>query len=237
LTALTQTNAWGPDVSHWNPVAHWEQLAASGATIFGAKVSDGATYADSSFHTHRDGFRAQPNFLLGIYYHFARMTGPADQQARRLVELVGDMEPRERLCLDFEEPSLCGLMGSALRVQATAWIDLFMQTLLDGACSTRRPFLYTSQRVWAMIGNPSWTLADEVDLWLPRYSASMVPPLVPNPWNTWTLWQFSDGNVPSSIVPGIGACDTSVFAGDVAALARYMAGGGTASGPIPQAQS
>ena len=72
------------------------------------------------------------------------MSGPADQQAHRLVELVGELGPRERLCLDFEEPSFCGLQGQSLKDQALPWLDTFFQTLLDGACVAKRPFLYTS---------------------------------------------------------------------------------------------
>lgn len=229
----TNGNAWRCDASHWNPVKDWAALAASGATIFGAKCSDGATYADSTFQQHRDGFRGQSSFLLGVWFHFARMSGPADQQAHRLVELVGELGPRERLCLDFEEPSFCGLTGQALKDQALPWIDLFFQTLLDGACVAKRPFLYTSDRIWRTIGNPNWALASEVDAWIPRYSANGTPPIVPSPWSHYTIWQCSDGTTPASIVPGVGACDTNVFCGDVAALSRYLAGDGTASGPTP----
>ena len=228
----TGTSAWGCDVSHWNDVKDWGKLTASGATIFGAKCSD-AAYADSTFQHHRDGFRQRSEFLLGVWFHFGRMSGPADQQARRLIELVGELGPRERLCLDFEEPSFCGLMGQSLKDKALPWLDLFFSTLLSGACAAKRPFLYTSQRIWQTIGNPAWTLADEIDLWLPRYSASMFPPLVPTPWTVWKLWQCSDGTIPPSVIPGVGPCDTDVFAGDVAALVRYMAGDGTASGPPP----
>ena len=227
-----QTNAWGIDVSHWHPVKDWAKLIATGASFFAAKATDGATYVDSSFAAHRDGARAQP-FALCIWYHFARMTGPAADQVKHFLDVAGPLQPNERVCLDFEEPSYGALTGVALQSQVICWIDEFMQALLDGACSDRRPFLYTSDRIWRAIGNPGWMLASEVDLWLPRYSVGMMPPAVPAPWNTWSLWQWSDGTTPPSIVDGVGPCDTSFWRGDAASLARYMAGEGTEPGMAP----
>jgi lysozyme len=228
----TQTNAWGIDVSHWHPVKDWAKLLATGASIFGAKATDGDTYVDSSFAGHRDGARAQP-FKLCIWYHFARMTGAAAGQARRFLGVVGELEQNERVCLDFEEPSYGALSGAAIQGPAIHWIDEFTQTLLEQMPS-RRPFLYTSDRIWRAIGNPGWTLAAEVDLWLPRYSSKMVEPAIPAPWNAWTLWQWSDGVTPPSVVDGIGPCDTNLWRWNAADLEAYMAGRGTFVGPVPK---
>jgi GH25 family lysozyme M1 (1,4-beta-N-acetylmuramidase) len=54
-------------------------------------------------------------------------------------------------------------------------------------------------------------------LWLAQYGPTAVVP--PN-WSTWTLWQYTDGNVgpePRS-VPGVGGCDRDQFNGDENAL-------------------
>jgi lysozyme len=217
--------AFGPDVSHWSPVKDWSQLVGSGASIFGAKVSDGGTYVDSSFTTHRDGFRAQSTLKLAVYYHFGRIVSPssAAAQADHLVDVVGELQPNERLCLDLEAGSWGPLLPTDIRRQGLKWIDDFFSRLLDGVCKSVRPLIYTSDRIWHAMGNPAWTLASEVDLWAPRYSPAMDEPALPYPWSAWTLWQWSDGKTPANDVPGIGTCDTNVFRGDVAALEQYLA--------------
>ena len=162
---------------------------------------------------------------LAVYYHFGRIVSPssAAAQADHLVDVVGELRPNERLCLDFEAGSWGPLLPTEIRRQGLKWIDDFFSRLLDGVCKSVRPLIYTSERIWSALGNPAWTLASEVDLWVPRYSSAMDEPVLPYPWTVWTLWQWSDGRVPASDVPGIGACDTSAFCGDVAALEQYLA--------------
>src|SRR5207245_11465390 len=53
--------------------------------------------------------------------------------------------------------------------------------------------------------------------WLAQYSPTAVVP--PN-WDTWTLWQYTDGAAgpPPHDVPGAGLCDRDKFNGDEPAL-------------------
>lgn len=206
--------AEGIDVSHHKPVRDWSALSASRVYFIGVKATEGTTYLDPTFKLHRDAFRSSP-LHLAIYYHFARPGDPV-HQAERFMDAVGPLQANERLCLDLE-----GSGPTENPTHALAWLDAFYETLMDGACSDRRPFIYTSKRIWRMIGDPAWDLASEIDLWAPRYSRA--EPELPSPWKRWTLWQYSDGESPDVLVtPGVGRCDRNVFNGDVDDLVKFV---------------
>lgn len=206
--------ARGVDVSKWKPVTDWNALKASGITFVGLKATEGNTVVDSTFRGARDAFRAT-GLTLGIFYHFAR-SGRADHQAERLMDLAGPLKDNERLALDFE------VMTTENPEDGLAWIDLFMATL-GKSYPDRRHLVYTSKRVWRMIGDPAWSRGNEVDLWSPRYNAQGVEPALPTPWAQagWTFWQWSDGDFPVNVTPGIGKCDSNYFRGTDADLATY----------------
>lgn len=197
-------SAWGPDVSHWHPVASWVDLMASGASFFAAKATEGNTNTDQTFAVHRGGARAQP-FALCVWYHLARQGDP-QEQAQRFLDVVGPLRANERLALDTERSSFVD----------ARWIGAF----LDCLPADRRTILYTSNAVWQGMGNPPFPRAAGVDLWLPRYGSAKEP-VIPPPWSEWKFWQYTE----SGQVPGVqGPCDTSVFAGELAELEAYAAG-------------
>lgn len=175
----------------------------------GVKVSEGAGFVDPQFANNRMGVRGQP-FELVTYYHFMRPGNPA-VQAQRLCDLVGQLRGNERFVADFEDDSN-GKPAVDLK-----FVDAFYVELMKGVCFDRRPLIYTSGRIWEQLGNPTWDLASEIDLWAPRYGVK--EPECPKPWPRWTLWQYSE----EESVPGVNApCDASVFNGDIAALRTYM---------------
>jgi len=203
--------ARGFDVSGWQPGGDFSKAYASGLRFVGVKATEGQTVLDKTLRAHRDGLRQQP-FLLGIYYHFVRSGNP-EKQAERFMDAVGPLRDNERVCCDFEVLPIPEHPADNL-----AWLDTFYETLMHGVCSDRRPLIYTSARIWRMLGNPEWDLASEIDLWAPRYSTT--EPVMPAPWRNagWTIWQNAD----DAPVPGVaGHCDVNYFRGDDAALAAY----------------
>lgn len=206
------SRALGIDVSHWKPVVDWAAVAASGVRFVGIKATEGLHGVDAALHAHRDGFRQQP-FTLGVYYHFARSGSPR-AQAEQLLTAVGPLEPHERLALDFE------VTTTAVPEDGLVWIEEFLAEL-NTAYADRRHIIYTSKRIWRMIGDPAWPGANNVDLWCPRYNASGVEPSLPKPWSAWTVWQWTDGDFPQHATPGVGRCDANWFRGDDVALADY----------------
>jgi len=209
------SRATGIDVSHWKPVKNWLELYDSGVRFVGVKATEGGSFIDPKLRYHRDEMRRHP-FTLGIYYHFAR-SGPANRQAERLVDAVGALRDNERLCLDFEVLPIPG--GGDANLD---WITAFMRVLRHDV-PDRRPIIYTSRRIWRMMGDPLWEMSGDVDLWAPRYNAQGVEPAMPRPWKDcgWSFWQWSDGAFPLHVTPGVGKCDANYFRGDDAALEEY----------------
>ena len=215
------TLAIGPDVSHWRPVKSWTQLLADprNPAFIGIKSTQGLDFVDGTLKAHRDCFRTSP-LLFATYYHYAR-SGSAKDQAHRFMDAVGPLKPNERLCLDLE------VSPAPTPAAVIEWITEFYGELMGGACTDRKPLIYTSDRVWQEVcGNLPWTLADDVDGWFKRYSERMLEPGLPPPWAkaSWSFWQWSDGDVPPSSMAGIGPCDTNYFKGTVTDLANYVMG-------------
>lgn len=229
--ATQPPGAHGPDVNGWHPVKDWGALAASGATIFGAKATEGNRTTDKTFARHRDGVRDWP-FALAVYYHFARAGNPREQ-ARRFCDVVGTMEANERMCVDFEGKEAKDLVCGPDAAANLRWLGEFLDVLIDVAPG-RRPLIYTSGRVWSLIGDPAWEYGAAVDLWAPRYSDGVKQPKLPSPWRArgWTIWQWTDGTILPNAYPGVGPCDSNVFAGDEAALRRYATGAAEPSAAV-----
>lgn len=209
---------WGPDVSHWKPVRDWVALAASGATFFGAKATEGAHAVDDQFERHRDGFRANcPTFTMAIWYHFFHAETDPSTQAEHFADVVGPLQPRERLCCDFEGKSYSSVPLPQMRAFGLRYLDAFYTRLESlGVLAGSRPLIYTSDQHWQVIGNPAWPRADGMDLWVPRYHLPdpAAPTQLPSPWATWQVLQYTDGDQGiHQEVPGVGFCDCNVLAG------------------------
>lgn len=217
---MTNIRATGFDVSHHDPVLDWDKAFAdpSKPLIVGMKATQGATFVDPKLADHQVGFRGKP-FALGIYYHFATPGDPV-QQAKHLsqtVQLVGNLESHERLCLDLETGGPTGPGGPTLD-----FLSRFYGELMGDACGGSRPLIYTSKRQWDdLVGGLPWSLSSEVDLWVPRYGSK--EPEMPTPWKDvgWKIWQNADGTAVAHSIDGVGPCDGNVFCGDEAALRAY----------------
>jgi len=220
-TVTTDGKIWGPDISKWDPVKDWGALAASGARFFGAKATEGTSYTDPTFKANKLGFRQSPNFTIGVYYAFLHIEKSPKDQADLLIKAVGDLEPRERLCADFETKSYENVDPDVVKRHGLEYLDQFYAHLdASGILNGSRPLLYTSYRHWLVIGNPTWERAKFVDLWVPRYHMPnpMPPDKLPAPWANWKVFQWTDGGEPPRgtgiyhNVPGIGCCDVNFVA-------------------------
>ncbi len=209
--------ARGVDVSHWHVVKDWDVLKKSSISFIGIKATEGNKTVDSALAQHRDGARAA-KFDMAIYYHFAR-SGDAKAQANRFMAAVGPLLPNEFLCLDLEvlvaDPNLM-----------LKWLDDFYSTL-NARYSDRRHFIYTSKRVWNMFGNPLWPSSSRQPfLWAPRYNGNGDEPAMPAPWTSntrgWAIWQWTDGETPAYVAPGIGPCDANLWFGDQSDLLDWV---------------
>lgn len=205
--------ARGIDVNHFHYLADPGAAFDSGVSFVGAKATQGMTFLDPRFYTNRSAMRSQP-FVAGFFYAFA-VPGDPVAQANRFLDVIGEFRDNERACLDLEDDK------TGKPAVDLAFATAFFGELLKDA--SRRPLLYTSDRIWQQLGNPKWELAARVDLILPRYG--LIEPVVPKPWRdlgrSYSFWQYSE----SLAVPGIsdGVCDASFFNGDVDALKAFVA--------------
>jgi len=208
---------WGPDVNHYHGVRDWTALATSGATFFGAKATEGAHTVDDQFERHRDGFRAHcPNFTMAVYYHMFHAEKDPATQAYHFADVVGPLQPRERLCCDFEGASYRNMDLGVMRLHGLQFLEAFYARLDSlGVLEGTRPLIYTSDQHWKVIGDPAWPRASGIDLWVPRYASPepQPPKILPSSWAAWQILQYTDGDKGiHQDVPGIGFCDCNVLA-------------------------
>ena len=192
------------DISHHNANPDFQQARAAGILGVIHKATQGLTYKDPMYLTNRQ--KALDAGLLWGAYHFGDGSD-GTSQADFFLSVVNP-DPRTLMVLDFE-PNTQGPTMS-----------------LDGARAFvnevnvkvgRFPGLYSGSLIKDQLGSKKDPVLAQCFFWLAQYGSTAVIP--PN-WPTWTLWQYTDGNLgpqPHS-VGGIGNCDRDKFNGDVDAL-------------------
>jgi lysozyme len=203
----------GPDVSSYQGQPDWGRVHRAGFQFAACKATEGLTYTDPTFARNWQQIKAQG--MVRIAYHFAHADPGRDPraEAQHFLNVVKDRGGTANgiPALDIEAG---GLSGISFRRWVNAWCAEVQKHWRAG-------LIYTGAWFWNPRGGGSpprdWRL------WVSGYTGS--PPQV-NGFGSWTLWQYTDGRYgpqPHS-VPGIGACDISVFNGTTAAL-RAFAGG------------
>ncbi len=199
----------GPDVSHYQSEIDWAEVKSSGASFAFMKATEGHTFVDPTFATNWAGSRAAGIAVRGAY-HFGHPGSDATAQAEFFVKTVGVVGPGDVVVLDIEESD--SVSPSAV----AAWCTSFLEQVTElTALPASRVVVYTGAWFWdPQAGGASM---GEHPLWVSGYTAE--PPM-PNGWDNWTFWQFTD-RLPVPGVPGSGTSDYSVFAGDEAALEAF----------------
>jgi hypothetical protein len=185
----------GVDISHWQEGPFdWEAASKAGVKFVVHKVTDGTVFLDEKYEPRR--VRVADAGLVWGGYHFARpekSTGAKQAQffLSRLLPMPGDLRP----VLDLERTG--GLNPKRLGAWAQDFVDEVKLRL--GV----EPIIYTPFNLPARMG----------PLWVARYSDTNKPPRIPKPWQSYDLWQFSDGvfGHPST-VPGLGHVDGNTLA-------------------------
>jgi GH25 family lysozyme M1 (1,4-beta-N-acetylmuramidase) len=198
----------GIDVSRFNGVIDWAQVAGSGVRFAFVQASRGSGIdctvkpldcgADPLWAANAPAARAA-GVRIGAY-HRAFATGATRAEAKAdagaeaavFVAQVGRV-PRGDLLpvLDVESP-FTGLTPGRLR----AWIQTWMKRVHKGVGV--KPIIYTNATSWAATGNTTKFAAGH-PLWVAQWQVAK-PTLVPAAnWGGrgWTVWQFtSSGSVP-----------------------------------------
>jgi len=174
-TVQEPTEMRGIDVSKWQGVIDWVQVAESDVEFAIIKATEGTTYVDPYFVANWDGARAAG--VLVSAYHMLWPTLSAEKQAAHFLATLGERNADLPLALDVEKAG-SGNIGAVVE----AWLVKVAEA--DG----RKPFIYTAQAIWnKTVGMaPGW---HEYPLWVADYDAAS--PAMPAGWDTWTCWQHS----------------------------------------------
>jgi peptidoglycan hydrolase-like protein with peptidoglycan-binding domain len=193
------------DISEFQPnISDAAYLAWSKAAVIRAMY--GSTHDDRAWYggARRDGLHAAGIAFLGIYQYLVA-TQDAAVQAHALVNLLGNLRPREKLICDLEE-------GPASQ-QAARWRQ-WSAVITSAYGRAAAPWLYSGVDFAASAGvSPQWAAAYQDG----------------EPAGEHLLWQFTDAYP----VPGVGTADCNRFHGTIDDLAALgWQGMGTAT-PAP----
>jgi lysozyme len=192
------------DLSHHNGTVDFGALPQ--AEILGVihKATEGVSFVDPLYATNRAAATAS-GFWWGAY-HFGT-GGDGVAQAEFFLNAV---QPGQNhvLVLDFEAN---GQRSSMSLAEAAAFVTHIQKT------TGRWPGLYGGHYLKGLLGNRRDPVLANCWLWLSQYGPT---PVVPSNWETWTLWQYTDGRLgpPPHEVAGLGPCDRDRFNGDLAGL-------------------
>jgi lysozyme len=210
------------DISHHNGNIDLTKAHAAGIVGVIHKATQGTTMTDNMYQQNRQ--KAQAAGLLWGAYHFASAGDGAAQADFFLSKTNPD--DKTLLVLDFE-PNGNSTMTLA---QAKAFVTRIQQV------TGKFPGFYSGSLIKQQLGGkPADPLLSQCFLWLAQYGPA--PTNIPATWPTWTMWQYTDGNMgpqPHS-VDGIGNCDRDQFNGSLEALqqlwgvAEAAVGGGVTS--------
>jgi lysozyme len=192
------------DISHHNGNPDFQQAAAAGIVGVIHKATQSTGFTDNKYLANRQ--KALDAGLLWGAYHFGT-GGDGAAQADFFLATVNP-GPDTLIVLDYE-PNTQG---------ATMSLDDSRAFVSEvNAKLGRFPGLYSGNLIKEQLGNNPDPILAQCFFWLAQYGSNAVVP--PN-WPTWTLWQYTDGNLGPDphTVPGIGACDRDKFNGDLDGL-------------------
>lgn len=194
------------DLSHFNTVSSFETVKGDGIVGVLHKATQGTSMIDPQYHARKPAALAA-GLWWGAYHFGVGEDGTA--QAQYFLSAVSP-GPNDLLVLDLENnPS-----GASMTL---AEAEAFVQYVQSQ--TGRWPGLYGGSYVKQILGNNTQTPLASCWFWLSEYgSVARVPPA----WDTWTMWQYTDGTVgpPPHSVAGIGNCDRDMFNGEMDGLQR-----------------
>lgn len=206
---LAPVQARGADFSQFQGVVDWT-LAGPAIDFAYIRFADGF-YRDTKFSVNWSG-SFQRCELRGVY-HYLRSSLDAHVQAERLCAAltssehgIGELPP----AIDVEKHD-----GTAAQIEdhIAAW-NLVVERELGVL-----PVVYTGPWFWDF-----WVKSARfvhLPLWVAEYPEGVLPsapPLLPAPWPTWTLWQYTNrGQIPGCAK----RVDLNVFNGDRNALKAF----------------
>lgn len=182
----------GIDVSHYQRVTDWHQVAAAGIEFVMVKATEGTGYRDPACAGHVGG-AAAAGLLCGLYHYAHPAATLASAEAANLCR-AWDLNPGAHTLpvgLDLEQAHRYS------PVATVRWCVDWLQRV--EAHTGTRPIIYTSASWCEALGNAVDELAPW-PLWVAHYTTKPAPAL-PRAWDRWLWWQHtSKGRVAG--IPG-----------------------------------
>ena len=166
-------------------VVDWRKVRASGRSFAFVRAAHGLK-PDSAFAAAWPAIR-EAGIVRGAY-HFLRHDQVPEAQAQTFLDTVtmhrGDLPPM----LDIE--GVDDLPPPPIVAAAKRWLAIVETELEKRHGVQLRPFIYTSARVWKLLGNPSGF--EMYPLWVVDW-ANFDAPRVPEPWGAdqWIVQQYA----------------------------------------------
>lgn len=213
------------DLSHWDPADNYVSVADAGIVGVIYKATEGSGYRDPTYVSQQKA--AKKAGIKWGAYHFANGESVTSQVANFLTFAAPD--PDELFCLDWEDNPSGSKMSLA---QVKDWITQ-VETALN------RPdecVIYGGNTIKEALGDSSDPFFARRRLWLCQYASS---PVIPECWDTYWLWQFTDGQVGPNphTIDGIGPCDINSYQGTASELAAEWASGTPQPAPGPEPET
>lgn len=202
------------DLSHWITSDDYPAVKKDGIVGVIFKATEGQTYTDDTYVQQQKAAK-QAGLLWGAY-HFADGSD-VDGQVENFLRFAAP-DPDEMFVLDWEDnPSGNGKMS---RDNAKRWITQVEDAL-------ERPnecVIYGGNTIKEALGDDQDEFFAARRLWLCQYGST---PDVPECWETYWLWQFTDGNYGPEphAIDGIGNCDINSYLGSPQQLKAEWASG------------
>jgi lysozyme len=187
------------DTYHGNSV-DLEETLEGGVVAIIHKATQGANFRDSKYHQRRDRAK-ELGFLWGAY-HFSTGGSVTDQVENFLS--YAKPEEDELISLDWEPSD-----GPDMTL---AQARHFVQMIKDE--TGRWPLIYGGHLLRESIGHNPDTILSNCPLWYARYASSPIG-IPTSVWPTYTLWQYTDGDVGPQPhdTPGTSGADRNIFQG------------------------
>ena len=179
----------GIDVSHYDGVVAWDEVARAPVRFAYLKATEGSGFVDPCFAANRDGLRATQ--LKWGAYHVMNAKASAAEQAAHFLATVGDAQGGLPHALDVE--------GNRIGPRGISGQEVLALLRAIEAKSGHAPVLYTGHRGLETLAASAPELRS-YRIWVPEYEPE--PPPTPSGLSSWWMWQrTSNVRVPGVVTP------------------------------------
>jgi lysozyme len=211
----------GVDVSVYQAKANWTALGNSGTGFAFIKATEGIGAPNTAFSIEWPA-AGNAGFLRSAYHYFVPTDDPI-KQATFFLNTIGTLQDTD-LAPMFDWEITNGMAVSSVIANAQKFLDYVEQQ------TGRIPIIYTNAAFFNQLGNPAGF--DRYPLYVSDYQVKC--PKVPQPWTSWTFWQYSSTGTAAGIP---GNTDLDYFDGVFNDLVNFISSDVTAGSQVPNLSS